>query len=497
MPKSLTPDQIYPRLFVAVQQSGLFDDSKTFVDLLPTESSMVINETYENECKQPGFDLNVFIQRFFVEDELPNASQIAPAQTAVDHIQALWSVLKREADVESTGSRLPLAHPYIVPGGRFNEIYYWDSYFTQLGLADSGEIGLVRSMVNNFADMISDLGFIPNGNRTYFATRSQPPFFALMVELLASYEGDEIFTEYLPAMLREYAFWMQGADGLQPGEAHCRVVMTKWGALNRYWDDAKTPRQESYREDLETAETSHRPHQDVFRDLRAGAESGWDFSSRWFNGQTLDSIATTSILPVDLNALLVRVEQIIARASRLAGNHEVSDTFESAANQRSHIINHCFFNESLGVFTDVNWPSMQHRDAITLASAFPLFVGIASQSQAGLVAKTLESLLLKPGGWMTTNNDSGQQWDAPNGWAPLQWIVFQGLGRYGFKDLAHTGARRWIANLDAVYAKHGKMLEKYDVIDVGNIPGGGEYAVQDGFGWTNGIYLSLRSALND
>lgn len=494
----LTPDQLLPELFYAVQRSGLYQDSKTFVDLIPVTDVEQINHAFQNACIKTNVQLQAFIDHYFVSDPLPVASDITKAHNAVDHVTSLWPVLTRQADDErSQGSRLPLIQPYVVPGGRFNEIYYWDSYFTQLGLAVSGEQSLITSMVDNFTHLIDQLGCVPNGNRSYFTTRSQPPFFALMVDLLASIEGDDIFKQYLPAMLREYSFWMEGVDSLQPGECHRRVVMTELGALNRYWDDADTPRQESFVEDEETAKLSGRSNTDVYRDLRAGAESGWDFSSRWFTGVSLDTIATTSIIPIDLNALLVKVEQIISNAANIAGLGDLSDTFALAAKQRSLLINQFFFNEPLGAYVDINWPSKSHRESLTLASIFPLYAGVASSTQASVVANTLRASLLKEGGWMTTDQYSGEQWDAPNGWAPLQWIMFDSLSHYGFDALAKEGAQRWIDNVESVYKQHGKMLEKYDVVTVGNIAGGGEYAVQDGFGWTNGVYLKLLSLVAD
>ena len=206
------------------------------------------------------------------------------SEDVVTHIKKLWAVLKRNPDKEVEGSSLlPLPNPYIVPGGRFREVYYWDSYFTMLGLKESGEIKMIQDMVSNFAYLIETYGHIPNGNRTYYLGRSQPPFFSCMVELLAGIQGDSIYQQFLPAMEKEYAFWMDGADKLKAGDAYRRVVRLKNGdLLNRYWDDSMVPRQESWREDYLTAEKSGRNKIEMYKHLRAGAESGIDFSSRWF-----------------------------------------------------------------------------------------------------------------------------------------------------------------------------------------------------------------------
>lgn len=178
-------------------------------------------------------------------------------------------------------------------GGRFSETYYWDSYFTMLGLAESGREDLLKCMADNFAWMIEIYGHIPNGNRTYYLSRSQPPVFALMVELFEE-DGVRGAKRYLDHLRMEYSFWMDGAESLIPNQAYRHVVRMPDGSLlNRYWDDRDTPRDESWREDVETAKHSGRPPNEVYRDLRAGAESGWDYSSRWLRDITrLASIRT-------------------------------------------------------------------------------------------------------------------------------------------------------------------------------------------------------------
>lgn len=161
-------------------------------------------------------------------------------------------------------------------------------------------------------------GHIPNGNRSYYLSRSQPPFFSLMVELLATHDSDAL-KKYRPQMEKEYAYWMEGADGLQPGQANKRVVKLDDGSiLNRYWDDRDTPRPESWLDDVTTAKNNpNRPATEIYRDLRSAAASGWDFSSRWMDDpQKLGTIRTTSIVPVDLNALMFKMEKLLARTSQ-------------------------------------------------------------------------------------------------------------------------------------------------------------------------------------
>ncbi len=315
---TLTPAERYQELFVAVQMQRVFPDSKTFVDCAPRRHPEAILEDYRARCGEPGFDLEAFVHEHFSLYEKPVKAFVAnPDDSLAEHIDRLWPILTRHPqDHPEHSSLLPLPHDYVVPGGRFTELYYWDSYFTMLGLDESGHCDLLRAMADNFAYLIDTYGHVPNGNRTYYLGRSQPPVFALMTELFEE-TGVHRASDYLPQLHKEYAFWMEGADVLRPGEAHRRCVCLADGmVLNRYWDERATPREESYREDVETARSSCRPRHEVYRDLRAGAESGWDFSSRWLDdAHRLATIRTTSILPVDLNALLYKLERQIAELS--------------------------------------------------------------------------------------------------------------------------------------------------------------------------------------
>ena len=200
------------------------------------------------------------------------ASEQAPIRR---HIDALWERLTRDKPTTAPySSLLPLPRPYVVPGGRFRELYYWDSYFTMLGLAESGRTDLLEDMVQNFADLIDAYGHAPNGTRSYYLTRSQPPFFFAMVGLLSPADPAASFARYLPQLKTEYAFWMEGAKELTAGGAHRRVVALDDGSiLNRYWDDSDAPRDESYREDVVlAAATPRRARRDLSRYSRRRRE---------------------------------------------------------------------------------------------------------------------------------------------------------------------------------------------------------------------------------
>lgn len=495
--KYQSPEEVYGDLFVAVQTEGIFPDGKTFADCTPKAPVKEILTAYNRSKNHPEFHLRAFVFQYFDTPHKYASGFVSDTTRSVqEHINALWDVLTRHADSSSTGTLIPLPHPYVVPGGRFGEVYYWDSYFTMLGLQAAGKVEMMQSMVDNFAYLIDELGFIPNGNRTYYNSRSQPPFFALMAGLLAEAKGNETLVQYLPQLEKEYNFWMSGSDQLSDTKnAHRRVVRLTDGAiLNRYWDDRATPRAESYREDVETAAKSGRPAEEVYRHLRAACESGWDFSSRWLaDGQTLGTIHTADIIPPDLNGLLYNLELTISKGFTQKGDPERAKYFADLAQKRSEaLIRYCWDAEK-GYFLDYDFVKKERIGTISAAGMYPLFFGIASAEQAKSCAKVLERNLLKPGGIVTTANATGQQWDAPNGWAPLQWIAIKGLRNYGENALAQTIRQRWTHLNEKVYKNTGKMVEKYNVLDMTLQAGGGEYPVQDGFGWSNGVMLKLLS----
>jgi alpha,alpha-trehalase len=488
------PAEIYDELFVAVQTEAVYPDSKTFVDAIPNRSPATILEAYRRERSAPSFDLRAFVAREFTT-VVPHdtAYQTKSGDDVRAHIDRLWGVLTREPTPEPPYStRLQLPRRYVVPGGRFNEIYYWDSYFTMLGLKASGEAQLIRDMCDNFAFLIDRYGHIPNGNRTYYLSRSQPPFFAPMVELLASIDGPQTYARYREALRKEHEFWMEGAARLRNGEAHRRVVRLADGALlNRHWDDRAEPRDESYREDVATARASGRDAQEMYRHLRAGAESGWDFSSRWLaDRQSLGTIRATDLVPIDLNSLLYQLEVTLAHAHESVSKEDETKYRQAAAARQAAIYRH-LWNEPSQAFGDFNWRTSTVTEQLSAATVTPLFFGLATDLQARAIARTMHERLLARHGLMATSVTTGQQWDAPNGWAPLQWMAIDGLNRYGETALAETIAQRWIEQNVAVFRKTGKLVEKYDVTSADAAGGGGEYPLQDGFGWTNGVLRAL------
>ncbi|GAC1377050.1 MAG: alpha,alpha-trehalase TreA [Hymenobacter sp.] len=487
-----SPRQLYPGLFEAVQLGRVYPDGKTFVDALPKNPPADIMAAYQQQHAQPAFDLKAFAQQYFLAPTAATDAYHSNVATGVrPHLDTLWTVLQRRPDAAAApgSSLLPLPRPYLVPGGRFREVYYWDSYFTMLGLVDAHRVPLVRDMVDNFAYLIGRYGFIPNGNRTYYLTRSQPPFFSRMVELLARAQGDSVRRRYQRPLLREYAYWMHGAEKLRPGTAAGPAVRLPAGeVLNRYWDASDQPREESYAEDVAAAKLTKQPLSVFYRNVRAAAASGWDFSSRWFGpAGTLATIQTTNLVPVDLNCLLYGLEQSIARGYAQQGQPAQAKAFwQKATRRRQALLRYCW-DARTGWFDDYNWRQHTRSPRRTLAGVYPLTLGLATPAQAKRVAAGLQREFLRPGGLVTTPLRTGQQWDAPNAWAPLQWMAIAGLTRYGQPTLARTVAERWAGLNVRVFAQTGKLLEKYDVVNPNAKAGGGEYPLQDGFGWTNGV----------
>jgi alpha,alpha-trehalase len=320
-----------------------------------------------------------------------------------------------------------------------------------------------------------------------------------MVGLLARRDPAGAFARYLPELKREYEFWMDGARGLNRGGTLRRVVALPDGSiLNRYWDDRDTPRDESYREDSDLARSSGREAPQLNRDIRAAAESGWDFSSRWFaDSRSPATIDTTEIVPIDLNSLLFGLENAIRAGCRRRADAACTREFSARAAARRAAIDRYLWDPSSGAYFDYRFTHQARGTELSAATLYPLFVGLSSKAQAASVARIVARDLLKAGGIVATPLETGQQWDAPNGWAPLQWIAVAGLRGYRNAGLAAAISCRWMVNVDEVYRRSGKLVEKYDVVNTGRGGRGGEYPTQDGFGWTNGVMRKLIALYPD
>lgn len=490
-------------LFQRVQLAEIFPDSKTFADAKPKSSYADVLTRYAKIKDHTNFDLAEFISSQF---ELEQIGELSASQRSTDineHIEQLWQILRKPADVQSQGSLIPLPNAYIVPGGRFQEIYYWDSYFTAVGLIHSGKIELVNNMLDNMLSLQIRVGCIPNGNRSYYATRSQPPILSLLVMLLAEHQENKstFISKYIAAIESEYQYWMRGADTLDEVNNHTlRVIKMPDGSLlNRYWDDAATPRPESYREDYAMALTlPEEQRSDFYRNIRAACESGWDFSSRWLaNPSDLMSVKTTAIVPVDLNCLMLQLEKNLAHCFEVTGNKTKQSEYLARADRRKRAINQYLWCDEKQFYFDYDHIENKRSKVKSLAASVALFAKVATQQQAQQVAKELEQSFLKIGGLVTTLIDTQQQWDSPNGWAPLQWFSVQGLINYQYDALATQVMQRWTHSVETIFSQTGKLMEKYNVCQLVDIASGGEYEVQEGFGWTNGVTLDFYHRLQN
>ncbi|MCJ7933201.1 MAG: trehalase [Chryseobacterium sp.] len=479
-------------LFDDVQKSKIFEDQKMMTDAVPLFPIGEINAKYTKEKETDGFDLKNFVMTHFDFLGARVSVQRAEHLPIAEHIEKLWDELTRTA-YEEKGTLLKLPKPYIVPGGRFNEFFYWDSYFIMLGLQVSGRVEMMENIVENCSYLIQHIGFVPNASRTHFLSRSQPPYFSLMLDLLFETTNDgEIYTKYHDTLEKEYAFWMNGEKGIGSDSSVKRVVKTKDGdLLNRYYDAENAPRPESYLIDIKDHKSAS--GDEFYRNIRSACESGWDFSSRWFaDGEHIQTIETLNLAEVDLNCLLWHLEMTLSKSSALQNLRDKEKYFAERAAKRKQMISKYFWDEDAKIYKDYHIQKNTKTPSEHIAALYPLFLGLADQKQAEGVARNISEKFLYQGGLVTTTKKTGQQWDLPNAWAPYQWLGFTSMKNYGFNELAEKIKNNWCSNVERVYQNTGKLMEKYNALDTETIAGGGEYPNQDGFGWTNGVYLQLQ-----
>eukprot|EP00475_Leptophrys_vorax_P018973 TRINITY_DN2591_c0_g1_i1.p1 TRINITY_DN2591_c0_g1~~TRINITY_DN2591_c0_g1_i1.p1 ORF type:complete len:754 (-),score=180.98 TRINITY_DN2591_c0_g1_i1:30-2291(-) len=432
-------------------------------------------------------------------------------------VNQIWKDLGRapSADVYAHPTRhslLSLKNPLmIVPGGRFLEEYYWDTYFVNKGLIASGMLHTAREVAENLLDFVERFGFVPNGARAYYKNRSQPPMLTLMVkDIFEAYMNQSIDQRFpmdwlddnFDTLVKEYDFWMTIGQ-------HAVKVQDKY-VLNRYYANVSSaaPRPEMYREDYLLASniTDLNQKQQFWGNLIAAAETGWDFSSRWFSDRmSKDHTDTMNVIPVDLNVIMCKVEESLLEFSKYLDDDDSEKRFTDALKQRKEAIAEILWNPQYLQWTDfyLNPKDQEKQPLINSASNYFPFWGSCFDSddlvdadeniiEIDYIVQALQdSGLLLPGGVSTTLQQTGQQWDFPNAWAPIQYILIDGLSNVGYNDLALELANRWIETTYLTYNSTGYMHEKYDARVLGQAGDGGEYAPQKGFGWTNGVTLDL------
>lgn len=405
---------------------------------------------------------------------------------------------------------LYLPHPYVVPGGRFNEMYGWDSYFIQLGLLRAGEVGLARDMVDNFIYEIENYGKILNANRTYYLTRSQPPFLTQMILGVYRQTHDKRWLERtLPAIEIYYKYWTTGPH-----------LVTETG-LSRYYDSGAGPapevvageRDEHGRTHYDRVREYYRTHKitdyelsdyydrdnDSLTDLfykadRSMRESGFDPSNRFgqFNADILN------YNPVCLNSLLYLMEVQTAEIQLILGHRSASASWTKRARERRKRMNQLMWDAKDGLYYDYNFKTNSIRRYPFVTTFYPLWAGIARAAQAARIVKNL-GLFERPGGLQTSTKRSGSQWDAPFGWAPMQIIAVAGLRRYGYDVSANRISLKFLLLILKEFNEHNVIVEKYDVerreSQIQADLKFGYTSNEIGFGWTNAAFLELYAGL--
>ena len=380
----LSPDERYGELFDSVMVKKLFEDSKIFLDKVPTMSTDSLMALYKEEHKKQGFNWQSFVNQVFISPKTESPPyKTRPTDAIEDHITALWSVWTRAADSATLGSILPIPKPYIAASGQSRELTYGDSYFIMLGLQAAGRVDMIENMVENFAFLINTGGHIPSSNRTYGTSHSSPPFFACMVQLLADLKGKEVLGQYLPQLEKEYNYWMEGAENPAPKDlvTHLHVVQMDRNTLNRYNDRVEKPRPDFFQSDKIMAQTGIRPQSETYRYIRAAAESGWNFSSRWLeDGKSTNTINTGEIVPVDLNALMYNLELTISRAKIVLKKYDEATEWEKKASKRRDAMMRYCWAESKGMFFDFNAQKYKQTSVVSAAAAYPLYFNILYHS---------------------------------------------------------------------------------------------------------------------
>nr|XP_024217475.1 trehalase [Halyomorpha halys] len=512
------------KLLHDVQMSRIFPDSKTFVDKTMKYPPNEIIKKYEKLTdKYGGYVPPVDVLRSFVNDNFedgeelelwephdwsqqPNILNKIKDENFRDwayQLNIVWKNLSRRIseDVHRNPelySLIYVPNGFIIPGGRFKELYYWDTYWIVNGLLVCEMPDTARGVIENLLYLIKTLGHIPNGNRVYYTQRTQPPMITLMVDSYFQYTMDfSIIKKYIHLLDKEMDYWL----------THRAVEVKKNGntyKLFRYFAVSNGPRPESYREDIINSKTTKTDEEEFFIDMKSGAESGWDFSTRWFienatNHGNLSSIHTRYIIPVDLNALLHKNAKLLAMWFTMISNKEKAKKYELLSKQLLKGIRDVLWNEEEGIWLDYDILNEKPRKYFYLSNFVPFWTHshrFTTKKAAAIAINYVHKMNLDRfvGGSPASLEFSGEQWDYPNAWPPLQAFFIQGLDRIGSKHTSHLAfhyALKYAQSNYKGFQDFGLMFEKYDALLEGRTGAGGEYEGQSGFGWTNGFIFEL------
>jgi alpha,alpha-trehalase len=415
-------------------------------------------------------------------------------------------VLPAEVDQIKEHGLLYLPHSYVVPGGRFNEMYGWDSYFIILGLLQDREIALAKNMVDQLAYEIQHYGMILNANRTYFMSRSQPPIFTRAILKVYEHTQDQYWLQSLLPVIESYYFYwlvpphLNQATGLSHYSSFGKgpapeVVMSELDEQGRsHYDRVKEYYRTAQFDDYDINLYYDRDNDELtdlfYRGDRSMRESGFDITNR-FGPFSVDIV---HYAPVCLNVLLHLMEEDTAQINEILGYVEIAEQWRGRALLRQQKIDDFLWDEEAGLYFDHNFSTGKRRAYRYATTFYPLWAGIASPEQAKRVWQNLDKFETA-GGIITSSHVSGNQWDAPFGWAPLNLIVVEGLLRYGYEEDAKRIARKFLAMAVQEFFKDGTLVEKYDVCacssDVSQEILFGYSSNETGFGWTNGVFLEL------
>ncbi|CAG8581440.1 4508_t:CDS:2, partial [Ambispora leptoticha] len=563
-----------PGEFLAtIQLAHLFDDSKTFPTKKPIHE--VLQAFSELPFPHTRSSLRDFIDTYFSSSEgsfiSTNFPDFNPFPKFLEKIKdntlhafasvinSYWPDLSRRVVNDRrlcegcVDSIVPVKNAYIVPGGRFREFYYWDSYFILEGLLVSGYFRMAKDIIENFLQIIDEIGFVPSGNRIYYLNRSMPPLLTQMVRIYYKATNDFDMMKFaLPMLLKEYEFWQKNTTVHVVANNHSSK---KQYTLNRYIVHNSDPRPESFLEDYFIATNATwlnaTGRANLYADIATAAEAGWDFSSRWVRAEKLteylqntsftrpnnytllQNLDTRSVIPVDLNSIMYMNEITLADFNAAVGNLKLANSFRKRAKDRREGMIDIFWDKNRLSFWDFNLTSGRHTPVASLAAFFPFWAGIypteitnnltAAKESFRLIEKLLEKY---PGSLPATEIDTGLQWDFPNAWPPLQYVIIEALLNVEklynekdnintFSELARLVAQRLVSSVLCTWLETGgeiristkkkenfvndvgHIFEKYNAMNLTMPGGGGEYVVQAGFGWTNGITLWILEKFSE
>lgn len=381
---------------------------------------------------------------------------------------------------EDNDTLIGLPYPYTVPccEGAFQEMYYWDVYFTNVGLIKSGRLSQAKNNVDNICYLINKFGFMPNGNRTFYLSRSQPPFLSQMVRCIYEKTEDvQWLGECFKALEKEHEFWeneRQTPCGLNRyyGRFSKGDLIDFSGLLCRRFNIEK-PDDESVAECYGKA-------------MYSFAESGWDCNSRM-------GLDCYNYAWVDLNSLLFGMESDMAFFSAELKNG-CEAMWNEKANSRREMMTKLLWDDKSGAFCDYNFETGKQADIISAAQFYPFFSGVCTKEEAERTVELLSEIEAEFGVACCEKREDlyGLQWDYPNGWACLQYIAVHGLLRYGYRKEALRIAEKYKRLVEKVFEETGKLWEKYDVT-TGTVSHNKEYETPAMMGWTAGVYIDFCS----